>query len=225
MKAGSLPAGRRRPSGRLRRAMACGWAAWPATAGSTPPHHLAGRRLIPCDRRVFTRPRPSAVIRGHTGIPFTHAAGAAGCQPGRSRGWCRPLPTAVATKHWPWGGRWSLCRVGWSVALASDYTDRHRKQVMPRARRQMALTAELVARAARVVEDLGPSPGAVYMTDEDYDLAIQRILADRRQAMSGCSAAGRCCGSRPARSPKAGGGRSEVGTRILHPVGPVPRYT
>ena len=41
----------------------------------------------------------------------------------------------------------------------------------------MALTAELVARAARVVEDLGPSPGAVYMTDEDYDLAIQRTLA------------------------------------------------
>ena len=48
---------------------------------------------------------------------------------------------------------------------------------MPRARRPMALTAELVARAARVVEDLGPSPGAVYMTDEDYDLAIQRTLA------------------------------------------------
>jgi glutathione-specific gamma-glutamylcyclotransferase len=49
---------------------------------------------------------------------------------------------------------------------------------MPKARRQMTLTAELVARAARVVEDLGPSPGAVYMTDEDYDLAIQRMLAD-----------------------------------------------
>jgi cation transport protein ChaC len=49
---------------------------------------------------------------------------------------------------------------------------------MPKARRQMTLTAELVARAARVVEDLGPSPGAVYMTDEDYDLAIQGILAD-----------------------------------------------
>ena len=49
---------------------------------------------------------------------------------------------------------------------------------MPKARWQMALTAELVARAARVVEDLGPSPGAVYMTDEDYDLAIQRMLAD-----------------------------------------------
>ncbi|MGH6917456.1 MAG: gamma-glutamylcyclotransferase [Geminicoccaceae bacterium] len=42
----------------------------------------------------------------------------------------------------------------------------------------MTLTAELVARAARVVEDLGPSPGAVYMTDEDYDLAIQGVLAD-----------------------------------------------
>jgi cation transport protein ChaC len=49
---------------------------------------------------------------------------------------------------------------------------------MPKARRQMALTAELVARAARIVEDLGPSPGAVYMTDEDYDLVIQGIFAD-----------------------------------------------
>ena len=50
--------------------------------------------------------------------------------------------------------------------------------MMPKAPRQMALTAELVARAARIVEDLGPSPGAVYMTDEDYDLAIRAMLAD-----------------------------------------------
>jgi glutathione-specific gamma-glutamylcyclotransferase len=46
---------------------------------------------------------------------------------------------------------------------------------MPRAR-QMALTADLAASAASVVEDLGPSAGAVYMTDEDYDLAIRRML-------------------------------------------------
>src|SRR5262245_873279 len=48
---------------------------------------------------------------------------------------------------------------------------------MPIAKRQMALTADLVAAAARVVEDLGPSPGAVYMTDEDYEIAIRDALA------------------------------------------------
>jgi hypothetical protein len=32
---------------------------------------------------------------------------------------------------------------------------------MPKSRRQMALTAELVDNVARVVEDAGPSPGAV----------------------------------------------------------------
>jgi cation transport protein ChaC len=49
---------------------------------------------------------------------------------------------------------------------------------MPRGTRQMALTADLVASAARVVEDLGPSPGAIYMTDEDYDIAIRDMFAD-----------------------------------------------
>jgi cation transport protein ChaC len=48
---------------------------------------------------------------------------------------------------------------------------------MPRAKRQMALTAELVARVARVVEDAGPSPGAVYLTDADYDAIVRDILA------------------------------------------------
>ena len=48
---------------------------------------------------------------------------------------------------------------------------------MPAARRPMALTVDLVARAARPVEDAGPSPGAVYMTDEDYDLAIRDTRA------------------------------------------------
>jgi glutathione-specific gamma-glutamylcyclotransferase len=42
---------------------------------------------------------------------------------------------------------------------------------------QMALAAELAARAARPVEDLGSSGGAVDMTDEDYELAIQETLA------------------------------------------------
>jgi hypothetical protein len=36
---------------------------------------------------------------------------------------------------------------------------------MPTTLREMALTLDLVARTAHVVEDAGPSPGAVYMTD------------------------------------------------------------
>lgn len=53
---------------------------------------------------------------------------------------------------------------------------------MRAARRQMALTPDLIARIARVVEDAGPSPGAVYLTDEDYEIAVQDILG---QAPSG----------------------------------------
>ena len=34
---------------------------------------------------------------------------------------------------------------------------------MPTTLREMALTLDLVARATRVVEDAGPSPGAIYM--------------------------------------------------------------
>lgn len=48
---------------------------------------------------------------------------------------------------------------------------------MPTTIREMALTLELVARTTRVVEDAGPSPGAVYMTDEDYDTTIGDVLA------------------------------------------------
>ncbi len=44
-------------------------------------------------------------------------------------------------------------------------------------RRRMALTAELVARAARAVEDAGPSPGAVYLTDAEYDTLVRDTLA------------------------------------------------
>lgn len=40
----------------------------------------------------------------------------------------------------------------------------------------MALTQDLVARATRTVEDEGPSPGTVYMTDEDYETAIHDVL-------------------------------------------------
>jgi len=49
---------------------------------------------------------------------------------------------------------------------------------VPRVVQQMALTAELVARAARVVEDAGPTPGAVYMTDDDYVIAIHNVLTN-----------------------------------------------
>lgn len=41
----------------------------------------------------------------------------------------------------------------------------------------MALTADLIARVARVVEDAGPSPGAVYLTDEDYEITVRNMLA------------------------------------------------
>jgi glutathione-specific gamma-glutamylcyclotransferase len=41
----------------------------------------------------------------------------------------------------------------------------------------MTLTPELVARAARAVEDAGPSPGAVYLTDSDYDAIVDTVLA------------------------------------------------
>ena len=44
-------------------------------------------------------------------------------------------------------------------------------------RRQMALTASLIASVARKIEDAGPSPGAVYLTDEDYDITVRDILA------------------------------------------------
>jgi glutathione-specific gamma-glutamylcyclotransferase len=48
---------------------------------------------------------------------------------------------------------------------------------MPRVRRQITLTPELVASVARVVEDAGPSPGAVYLTDMDYDAIVRDMLA------------------------------------------------
>jgi glutathione-specific gamma-glutamylcyclotransferase len=41
----------------------------------------------------------------------------------------------------------------------------------------MALTTDLIASVARVVEDAGPSPGAVYLTDEDYETAVRDMLS------------------------------------------------
>ena len=49
---------------------------------------------------------------------------------------------------------------------------------MPRMARQMALTAELVARVHRIVEDTGPEPDRVYHTEQDYDAAVA-VLASR----------------------------------------------
>jgi cation transport protein ChaC len=46
----------------------------------------------------------------------------------------------------------------------------------------MRLTAELVAGAARKVEDAGPSPGAVYLTDADYELLVDETLACSRES-------------------------------------------
>ncbi|TPM56266.1 gamma-glutamylcyclotransferase [Mesorhizobium sp. B2-2-4] len=42
----------------------------------------------------------------------------------------------------------------------------------------MALTEALVARTLRAVEDAGPTPGMVYMTDADYARFSDEILAD-----------------------------------------------
>jgi cation transport protein ChaC len=42
----------------------------------------------------------------------------------------------------------------------------------------MMLTPELVTRAARSVEDAGPSPGAVYLGAADYDRIVGEILSD-----------------------------------------------
>jgi cation transport protein ChaC len=41
----------------------------------------------------------------------------------------------------------------------------------------MTLTLELVASVARVIEDAGPSPGAVYLTDGEYDAIVRDMLA------------------------------------------------
>ena len=70
---------------------------------------------------------------------------------------------------------------------------------MPAPRRQMALTAELAARAARAVEDAGPSPGAVYLADPEYDALVREGRAGTRPPAGDCgrSAAARRCG-RPA---------------------------
>jgi glutathione-specific gamma-glutamylcyclotransferase len=48
--------------------------------------------------------------------------------------------------------------------------------------RVMALTPDLVARVHRALEDPGPEPGLHYHTDEDYDAAVEDMLASHPRA-------------------------------------------
>ena len=48
---------------------------------------------------------------------------------------------------------------------------------MSGVKRTMALTEELAAQAARPVPDTGPNPGAVYMTEEDYERVIEQFMS------------------------------------------------
>jgi cation transport protein ChaC len=50
------------------------------------------------------------------------------------------------------------------------------------SRREMALTADLVAQVHRALEDPGPDPALAYHTDEDYDALVQTLLASRPAA-------------------------------------------
>lgn len=59
-----------------------------------------------------------------------------------------------------------------------DYAVVRWSMVMPTTKREMTLTRELAARVASPVEDLGPTPGMVYMTDEDYEVAVRDVLAE-----------------------------------------------
>lgn len=47
---------------------------------------------------------------------------------------------------------------------------------MPSVKSPMALTAELVARVDRIEPDPGPRPGAVHLTDADYDAVVEGLL-------------------------------------------------
>ena len=48
--------------------------------------------------------------------------------------------------------------------------------------RVMALTPDLVARVHRALEDPGPEPGLNYHTNEDYDAAVEDMLASHPRA-------------------------------------------
>ena len=85
---------------------------------------------------------------------------------------------------------------------------------MPTTLREMALTADLVVRTARLVEDAGPSPGAVYMTDEDYDVAIGNVLADAPAGDVWLFGYGRFSGSRSRHANLPNGGSPPFGDGI-----------
>ena len=48
---------------------------------------------------------------------------------------------------------------------------------MPTAKSPMALTAELVARIERLEPDPGPRPGAIHLTEADYEAVVAELLA------------------------------------------------
>lgn len=48
---------------------------------------------------------------------------------------------------------------------------------MPRSKEQMALTRELVTSTVRQIEDTGPIPGWVLMSEEDYICAVRDVLS------------------------------------------------
>jgi glutathione-specific gamma-glutamylcyclotransferase len=54
---------------------------------------------------------------------------------------------------------------------------------MIRQQRQMTLTAELATLAVAPIPDAGPNPGAVYMSDDDYKVAIGATLAEAPPAL------------------------------------------
>ena len=43
--------------------------------------------------------------------------------------------------------------------------------------RRMALTPDHVARVHRMLDDPGPEPGLMYHTEQDYDAAVEMMLA------------------------------------------------
>jgi len=74
----------------------------------------------------------------------------------------------------------------------------------------MILTADLVASVAQVIEDAGPVPGSIQMTDEDHTVAIQDTPA--APETFGFLHTDPCSGILPAKSPRAEGQLFRGGT-------------
>jgi cation transport protein ChaC len=69
------------------------------------------------------------------------------------------------------------CTVCVAVDMGYSVNDARETLNLTHSPQSMALSAELVAKSARVVEDAGPSPGAVYLTDVEYDRILDEVLA------------------------------------------------